>query len=340
MPETCLRATRAASSRVYLTGNQGRAQKDALQINPSRREVYFKIVYYGPGLSGKTTNIEVIHKRAPESKKGQLTSIATEGERTLFFDYMPLDLGRVGGLTAKLHLYTVPGQKFYDATRKLVLAGVDGVVFVADSQPQKMAENVDSLKNLEKHLADQGVSISGSPGAEPSRTIPVVIQWNKRDLPDALPVEDLELKLNRWSCPTFEAVAVTGDGVFPTLKKLSQLVLEKLARENNVKVTPPKVTPPAKPVPEQRPVPRQLPAGSPAPQPKRPSSSRAPTVVPLPAVRPSSSLVNQQPPLPTSPRASRGGESPARSAGGGAGEPRRSLRQALKKLLDFILHRH
>jgi mutual gliding-motility protein MglA len=193
-----------------------------VQINFAKREINCKLVYYGPGLSGKTTNLEVVHKKAPASKKGELTSIATEGDRTLFFDYMPLELGKVGGMNTKFQLYTVPGQVYYNATRKLVLQGADGVVFVADSQPDKMDENLESFANLEENLREQGLD---------PKTIPMVLQWNKRDLPNVLTPEELDKRMNKYGAPTFEAVAVTGDGVFPTLKKLAQIVLEKLNRE-------------------------------------------------------------------------------------------------------------
>jgi len=193
-----------------------------VQINFAKREINCKLVYYGPGLSGKTTNLEVVHKKAPASKKGELTSIATEGDRTLFFDYMPLELGKVGGMNTKFQLYTVPGQVYYNATRKLVLQGADGVVFVADSQADKMDENIESFQNLEDNLREQGLD---------PKTIPMVLQWNKRDLPNLADVEELDRGLNKYNCPTFEAVAVTGEGVFPTLKKLAQMVLEKLNKE-------------------------------------------------------------------------------------------------------------
>ncbi len=193
-----------------------------VQINFALREVNCKVVYYGPGMSGKTTNLEIVHQKAPESNKGELTSIATEGDRTLFFDFMPLDLGTIAGMRTRFQLYTVPGQVYYNSTRKLVLQGVDGVVFVADSSASKMDENLESLENLKNNLAEYGKDI---------RELPIVIQWNKRDLPDALPVEQLNAKINSWGCPTFEAVAITGEGVFPTLKCLSGMVLETLNRD-------------------------------------------------------------------------------------------------------------
>jgi mutual gliding-motility protein MglA len=193
-----------------------------VQINFALREVNCKIVYYGPGMSGKTTNLEIVHKKAPEANKGELTSIATEGDRTLFFDFMPLDLGTIAGMRTRFQLYTVPGQVYYNSTRKLVLQGVDGLVFVADSSASKMEENLESLENLKNNLAEYGKDI---------REIALVIQYNKRDLPDALSPEELNEKLNPWGCPSFEAVAITGEGVFPTLKCLSGLVLETLNRD-------------------------------------------------------------------------------------------------------------
>jgi signal recognition particle receptor subunit beta len=194
-----------------------------VQINFALREVNCKIVYYGPGMSGKTTNLEIVHKKAPEANKGELTSIATEGDRTLFFDFMPLDLGTIAGMRTRFQLYTVPGQVYYNSTRKLVLQGVDGIVFVADSSEAKMEENLESLENLKNNLAEYGKDI---------KEIPLVLQWNKRDLPDALSVEALNEKMNHWGCPYFEAVAITGEGVFPTLKCLSGMVLETLNRDH------------------------------------------------------------------------------------------------------------
>ncbi len=194
-----------------------------VQINFALREVNCKIVYYGPGMSGKTTNLEIVHKKAPEANKGELTSIATEGDRTLFFDFMPLDLGTIAGMRTRFQLYTVPGQVYYNSTRKLVLQGVDGIVFVADSSEAKMEENLESLENLKNNLAEYGKDI---------REIPLVLQWNKRDLPDALTVEQLNERMNHWGCPYFEAVAISGEGVFPTLKCLSGMVLETLNRDH------------------------------------------------------------------------------------------------------------
>src|SRR5690606_5241886 len=195
-----------------------------VQINFALKEVNCKVVFYGPGMSGKTTNLEIVHQKAPEENKGELTSISTDGDRTLFFDFMPLDLGNVAGMRTKFQLYTVPGQCYYNSTRKLVLQGVDGVIFVADSDADKMQENIESYENLVENLAEYGKDI---------RELPHVIQYNKRDHPNALSVEDMDRQLNRFGVPTFEAVAVTGEGVFPTLKVLAGMVLESIDRMDN-----------------------------------------------------------------------------------------------------------
>ena len=198
-----------------------------VQINFALKEVNCKVVYYGPGLSGKTTNLEVVHSKAPSSNVGELTSIATEGDRTLFFDFLPLNLGPVAGMTTKFQIYTVPGQVYYNSTRKLVLQGADGIVFVADSRRGKMDENLESFGNLEENLQEYGMDIN---------SVPLVFQYNKRDLTDIYSIEELEQKLNSLKAPYFEAVAVTGEGVFPTLKKLSQMVLESLNRQQSTSV--------------------------------------------------------------------------------------------------------
>jgi len=190
-----------------------------VQINFAQKTVTAKIVYYGPGMSGKTTNLEVIHQRAPEKNKGDLTSISTDGDRTLFFDFMPLDLGTVAGMRTCFQIYTVPGQVYYNSTRKLVLQGVDGVVFVADSSASMAEENLESYRNLEENLAEYGKSIA---------SLPHVLQWNKRDLPDAMSCEQLDELMNKFNVPTYEAVANTGQGVFPTLKALAAKVLETI----------------------------------------------------------------------------------------------------------------
>lgn len=187
-------------------------------INYALREINCKIVYYGPGLSGKTTNLQFVHGKVPSASRGDLISLATEADRTLYFDFLPVDVGRIAGFDTKFQLYTVPGQVFYNATRRLVLRGVDGLVFVADSQAAKMDENIESLNNMYENLAECGIE---------SHALPLVMQWNKRDLPDILPVSVLEEKLNSQGLPSFEAVATTGVGVFDTLKKITKMVLEE-----------------------------------------------------------------------------------------------------------------
>jgi signal recognition particle receptor subunit beta len=190
-------------------------------INYMAREINCKIVYYGPGLCGKTTNLQYIYKRTNPEAKGKMISLATETERTLFFDFLPLSLGEIRGFKTRFHLYTVPGQVFYDASRKLILQGVDGVIFVADSQLERLEANQESLDNLRTNLAEHGYSLE---------KIPYVIQYNKRDLPNALPLEELRPILNPTNQLDFEASARTGQGVFETLKAVSKLVLTELKR--------------------------------------------------------------------------------------------------------------
>ncbi len=190
-----------------------------VQINFARREISCKIVFYGPGMSGKTTNLQVIHQKAPKESKGDLIAIATEGDRTLFFDFLPLDLGQVKGMNTKFQLYTVPGQVYYASTRKLVLQGADGVVFVADSQRKKLEENIEALKDLETSLKEYGIDM---------KTFPLVIQWNKRDLPDAADIPWLEENINWTKAVTTEAIAAQGDGVMQTLKVAAKLVLDHI----------------------------------------------------------------------------------------------------------------
>ncbi len=193
-----------------------------VQINFARETVDLKVVYYGPGMSGKTTNLEAVHQQAPDANCGELTTISTDGDRTLFFDYMPLSLGTVAGMKTLFQLYTVPGQVYYNSTRKLVLQGVDGVIFVADSSASMLDQNLDALRNLEENLNEYGKSLA---------QVPLVIQWNKRDLPDAVPVEELEKVINPNNVPTFEAIANTGQGVSPTLKARAALVLKNVMNE-------------------------------------------------------------------------------------------------------------
>ena len=190
-------------------------------INYLSREINCKIVYYGPGLCGKTTNLQYIYNKTNPDAKGKMISLATETERTLFFDFLPLALGEIRGFKTRFHLYTVPGQVFYDASRKLILKGVDGVVFVADSQIARMEANVESLENLRTNLAEQGYSLD---------KLPYVIQYNKRDMPGIAPVEELHQLLNSANVPEFEGVASTGVGVFDTLKAVAKLVLTALKK--------------------------------------------------------------------------------------------------------------
>jgi signal recognition particle receptor subunit beta len=189
-------------------------------VNYSSREITCKIVYYGPGRGGKTTNLQDVHARIPEAKRGRMVSLATEMDRTLFFDFLPLELGTISGFQVKFQLYTVPGQVYYDATRKLVLQGADGVVFVADSQARRQEENVESFRNLQSNLLEQGVD---------PRALPLCLQYNKRDLPDAVPVEELERTLNYRGLRAYAAVATAGTGVFETLRGITELVLERIA---------------------------------------------------------------------------------------------------------------
>ena len=191
-------------------------------VNFTTREITCKIVYYGPGRSGKTTNLHYVYGRVPEGRRGRMVSLATQTDRTLFFDFLPIDLGTISGFTTRFQLYTVPGQVYYNATRRLVLQGSDGVVFVADSQARQLDENLESLQNLQANLLELGVDI---------RTIPLVLQYNKQDLPRELIFQPAELDdaLNFRNVPSFPADALHGPGVFETLKGISELVLKKLA---------------------------------------------------------------------------------------------------------------
>ena len=188
-------------------------------INYMAREINCKIVYYGPGLCGKTTNLQYIYERTNPDAKGKMISLATETERTLFFDFLPLSLGEIRGFKTRFHLYTVPGQVFYDASRKLILKGVDGVVFVADSQIERMEANIESLDNLRVNLGEQGYELA---------KLPCVIQYNKRDLPNAAPLDEMRKLLNPGKLAEFEACATTGEGVFETLKAVARGVLRDL----------------------------------------------------------------------------------------------------------------
>ena len=190
-------------------------------INYASREINCKIVYYGPGLGGKTTNLQYIYDSTAAQAKGKLISLATETDRTLFFDFLPLDLGTVRGFKTRFHLYTVPGQVFYDASRKLILKGVDGVVFVADSQRERMDANIESIFNMEMNLKQHGYDLM---------KIPYVLQLNKRDLPNVTAIHELKAELSRKDEPVFEGVANRGIGVFDTLKAVAKQVLMELRK--------------------------------------------------------------------------------------------------------------
>ncbi|MCP5048020.1 MAG: GTPase domain-containing protein [bacterium] len=191
-------------------------------LNYSTREINFKIVYYGPGLSGKTTNIKTIYEKVKKDNKGKLVSLATETERTLFFDFFPLDLGTVKGYKVKFHLYTVPGQIYYSSSRKLIMKGVDGIVFVADSQRERFEANIESLSDMMENLRDYNIEFEG---------IPYVLQLNKRDLPNITPANELISALRKKQEPVIEAMALKGEGVVETLKNISKLIMIDVKRK-------------------------------------------------------------------------------------------------------------
>jgi signal recognition particle receptor subunit beta len=197
-------------------------------VNYSTREITCKIVYYGPGRSGKTSNLHYIYGQVPTDRKGKMVSLATQTDRTLFFDFLPLDLGSISGFTTKIQLYTVPGQIYYQTTRRLVLQGADGVVFVADSQSRQLEENIESLQDLHANLEEQGVD---------PRTVPLVLQYNKQDLPRDLILDEVTLDdaLNFRAVPHFSADALHGAGVFETLRGISELVLKRLSSPNGAR---------------------------------------------------------------------------------------------------------
>ncbi len=191
-------------------------------INYAAKEINCKIVYYGPGLGGKTTNLQHIYNKTAPDRRGKMISLATEADRTLFFDFLPLDLGTIRGFTTRFHLYTVPGQVFYDASRKLILKGVDGVVFVADSQVDRMEANIESIRNLEENLKDHGFEL---------KDMPYALQFNKRDLPTVMPVDEMYRMLNFKREPTFVGIAPQGVGVFDTLKSVAKQILVELRKK-------------------------------------------------------------------------------------------------------------
>lgn len=244
-----------------------------VSINYSSREVCCKIVYYGPGLSGKTTNLQYIHTKVPKDTRGNLISLATEADRTLFFDFLPINIGTINGFAAKFQLYTVPGQVYYNATRKLVLRGVDGIVFVADSQPDKMSDNFESFNNLADNLKEYGYDIND---------IPLVIQYNKRDLPGVLTVDELNKQFNSLGAPIFEASANVGTGVFDTLKLIIRMVLDKAKGKSSSKSTArPATASTASAAVQTAPAAPSMPA--PAPSAAAPSQATAVAAYPSPA---------------------------------------------------------
>ncbi len=254
-----------------------------VQINFAQKEIQCKIVYYGPGMSGKTTNLELVHAKAPDDHRGELTSIATTGERTLYFDYMPLDLGQIAGISTKFQLYTVPGQIYYKSTRRLVLQGVDGIVFVADSSREKLRENKESLADLEDNLKEMGKTV---------KDVPIVIQYNKRDLEDAMTVEELEQELNPHGFPMSEAVATKGEGIFPTLKLLASMVLESV---NKGGLATARQRSPRKAARQKQAVaaPAPTPVAAGAQASSAPQSSQPPASPPAGGVRPGDGLPSQ-----------------------------------------------
>ncbi|MCP4581387.1 MAG: hypothetical protein GY839_07190 [candidate division Zixibacteria bacterium] len=252
-----------------------------VSINYAFKEMISKVVYYGPGLSGKTTNLQYVFKKVPQNTRGELISLATDADRTLYFDFLPVNVGNIKGFSVKFQLYTVPGQVYYNATRKLVLRGVDGLVFVADSQNDKMDENIESLNNLQENLIEYGYNLN---------EMPFVIQYNKRDLPNIATIDQLEQLLNPSAVPYYEAVATTGEGVFGTLKAISKLVIDKAQKSSAQKPATSKTAvvsasdePDIEPVPQPvdvAPVPEvQTPitVAQPVPESKAPEEYREPT---------------------------------------------------------------
>jgi hypothetical protein len=285
-------------------------------INYAAREISVKIVYYGPGLSGKTTNLQVIHKKVPKDYRSDMVSLATETDRTLFFDFLPLNLGKIRGFATKFQLYTVPGQVYYNATRKLVLRGVDGIVFVADSSAAKLDENIESFQNLEDNLSEYGYEL---------QKIPTIIQWNKRDLADAMAPEELQRTINKYQLPTTEAIANRGKGVFESLKLIGKVVIDELNRKYS-RPTRRTASPPRPGAAPQRGAARP----SPAPRPQGPDFGPPPPPQPFqgptpqqPPARSSNPFVDElSPPSPPPSRpAPADHATPPRQPGGSSGYP-------------------
>ena len=253
-------------------------------INHRAREIHFKIVYYGPGLGGKTTNLRFLHDRLPPERRGRLISIATDHERTLFFDFLPIDLGQVNGFLTRFHLYTVPGQVYYRLSRRAVLQGVDGLIFVADSHAAREQANLDSLADLADHLAAMGLT-----PAQIER-IPRVFQWNKRDLAAAIPVERLRAALNPGAAPEFEAIASEGRGVNETLRTICKAVLARLAAGDGAPPPRPAVPDPSAPAFSRavRPSPDLSGPSGPGAPPRSGTAAPAAPAAPVPAPPPRS----------------------------------------------------
>jgi hypothetical protein len=245
-------------------------------FNYSTMQMAAKVVYYGPGLCGKTTNLHYIYGHTTNESRGEMVSLETETDRTLFFDLLPIDVGSIAGFNTRIQLYTVPGQVFYNTTRKLVLKGVDGIVFVADSQRATLQANIDSFRNLEENIAEMGLSLD---------SLPIVLQFNKRDLPDILPVEEMNAALNRGGWPHVEASAFNGMGVFETLKEISKVTLMSL-KKRLARPDTPAQSPPKPPGPPRPPVQMPTPAAAPAPAPPARPVTAAHPVVPAAPARP------------------------------------------------------
>jgi len=264
-------------------------------FNYSTMQMAAKVVYYGPGLCGKTTNLQYIYSRTAKDSRGEMVSLETETDRTLFFDLLPIDVGSIAGFSTRIQLYTVPGQVFYNTTRKLVLKGVDGVVFVADSQRPMLQANIDSFRNLEENFQEMGLSMD---------SMPLVLQYNKRDLHDIVTVDELNQAMNRGNWPHFEASALTGTGVFETLKGISKLTLLSLKRRLAKDQRPtPTVRPGPMPRPAAHPEPAHAPAGAAAGRPAQPHAAPVPVAAaaapaPAPAPPAPAPVVPQTPPPP------------------------------------------
>jgi len=269
-------------------------------FNYSTMQMAAKVVYYGPGLCGKTTNLHWIYEKTSSGSRGEMVSLETETDRTLFFDLLPIDVGQIAGFNTRIQLYTVPGQVFYNTTRKLVLKGVDGVVFVADSQRAMIEANVQSFKNLEENLAEMGLSVD---------TVPLVLQYNKRDLSDIVPVEELDRALNRGGWPSFEAVAIRGTGVFETLKGISRetlLALRERLGDSAGRVQPGPAAPAGPAAPGPPPPAAPPPAAAPPTEPEPPdapvaAAGSAPAAEAPPAARPTTERPAAERPAPGRP---------------------------------------